>query len=136
MFVSETQIRVRYAETDKMGFVYYGNYPQYYEVGRVEAMRKLGMSYREMEEMGVMMPIANMSIKYIQPAYYDDLITVRTIVKDMPVSRMNFSYEILNPEGKIINTGETTLAFINMKSRRPCAAPDFFVERLKQYFQS
>jgi acyl-CoA thioester hydrolase len=136
MFVTETQVRVRYAETDKMGFVYYGNYPQYYEVGRVEAMRNLGMSYREMEEQGVMMPIASMQIKYIRPAYYDDLLTVRTIVKELPTSRMHFSYEILNPEGVIINKGETVLAFINMSTGRPCAAPDYFLERMKKVFKS
>lgn len=136
MFVTETQVRVRYAETDKMGFVYYGNYPQYYEVGRVEAMRKLGMSYREMEEKGVMMPIASMQIKYIRPAYYDDLLTIRTIVKELPASRMHFWYEILNPEGVIINKGETVLAFINMSTGRPCAAPDYFLERMKKVFNA
>lgn len=136
MFVTETQVRVRYAETDKMGFVYYGNYPQYYEVGRVEAMRKLGMSYREMEEKGVMMPIASMQIKYIRPAYYDDLLTIRTIVKELPASRMHFWYEILNPEGVIINKGETVLAFINMSTGRPCAAPEYFLERMKKVFNA
>ncbi len=132
MYVSETRIRVRYSETDQMGYVYYGNYPSYYEVGRAEAMRELGMTYREMEAEGVMMPIASMQLKYIRPAFYDDLLTIRTTVKELPVSRMHFYYEVFNEKEKLLNTGETILAFVNMKTGRPCAAPGWFLKALKE----
>lgn len=135
MFISETTIRVRYSETDKMGYVYYGNYPAYFEVGRAEAMRELGMTYRDMEDKGIMMPIASMHVKYIRPAYYDDLLTVRTTVKDFPASRMHFYYEVFNDKEKVITTGETILAFVNMESQRPCAAPGWFTEALKPHWK-
>ncbi|MFW5758976.1 MAG: acyl-CoA thioesterase [Bacteroidota bacterium] len=136
MYVSETQIRVRYSETDKMGYVYYGNYPAYYEVGRAEAMRQLGMTYRQMEEKGVMMPIVTLNCKYIKPAFYDDLLTIKTIVKEMPVSRMHFFYEVYNQKREILNKGETVLAFIDMKKRKPCPAPSWFTQAIENLFQS
>ncbi len=132
MYISETHIRVRYSETDQMGYVYYGNYPAYYEVGRAEAMRELGMTYRQMEEKGVMMPIASMQLKYIRPAHYDDFLTIRTIVKDFPGSRMHFFYEVYNEKKKLINQGETVLAFVDIKSGRPCPAPDWFQKALRE----
>ena len=132
MVFSETKIRVRYGETDQMGYCYYGNYAQYYEVGRADAMRSLGMSYREMEDRGVFMPIVSMSCRYFRPAHYDDLLTVKTIVKNIPAARMHFYYEIVNQEGLLINSGETILAFISKKTNRPCPAPDWFLEPLKK----
>jgi len=132
MYISETSIRVRYSETDQMGYVYYGNYPAYYEVGRAEAMRQLGMTYRQMEEKDVMMPIASLHVKYIRPAFYDDLLTVRTIVKEFPKSRMHFFYEVYNEKEKLINQGETVLAFVDMKTGRPCSAPKWFAEALHE----
>jgi acyl-CoA thioester hydrolase len=136
MIVSETKIRVRYSETDKMGYVYYGNYPAFFEVGRAEAMRELGMTYREMEDKGVMMPIATMNVKYTKPAFYDDLLTVRTIIKDLPTVRMHFYYEIYNEGGELLNTGETILAFIDMKTHRPVKAPEWFLNAfLKKWNQ-
>ncbi len=136
MYISETKIRVRYSETDKMGYVYYGNYPAYFEVGRAEAMRELGMTYRDMEEKGVMMPIASMQLKYLRPAFYDDLLTVKTIVKEMPAARMHFFYEVYNEKQKLITEGETILAFINMETRKPCAAPQWFLEALQKKLKS
>jgi len=130
MLISETQIRVRYGETDQMGFVYYGHYALYFEVGRAEAMRKLGMSYRQMEEKGIYMPIAQLNIKYIRPARYDDLLTVRTIVREMPASRMIFDYEVINSENILLCTGNTVLAFVRTQNNRPCAVPDWFLEIL------
>ncbi|MFN3555460.1 MAG: acyl-CoA thioesterase [Bacteroidales bacterium] len=131
MLVSETQVRVRYSETDQMGYVYYGNYPEYFEVGRAEAMRQLGMTYREMEQKGIMMPIASMNLKYVRPAFYDQLLTIRTIVKELPTSRMHFFYEVYNEKQELLTTGETVLAFIDTRSRRPCPAPDWFVDALQ-----
>ncbi|HSV87097.1 MAG TPA: thioesterase family protein [Bacteroidales bacterium] len=130
MMISETQIRVRYGETDQMGFVYYGNYALYFEVGRAEAMRKLGMSYRQMEEKGVYMPIAQLNVKYLKPARYDDLLTVRTIVREMPASRMTFDYEVYNTDKTLLCTGSTVLAFVKTQTNRPCPAPDWLIEKL------
>ncbi len=132
MFSSTTQLRVRYAETDQMGFAYYGNYPQYYEVGRADAMRQLGMSYKDMEEKGVVMPIVDMKIKYIRPARYDDLLTIKTIVPELPTSRMHFDYEIYNDDGVILNKGYTVLAFLKKENGRPCAAPSWFLDKLQE----
>jgi len=132
MFVTETRIRVRYAETDQMGFVYYGNYAQYYEVGRAESMRLLGLTYRNMEDKGILMPIITMQSSFYRPARYDDLLTVRTTVRKMPLSKIHFFYEVYNEEDTLLNKGETVLAFIRKDTGKPCAAPDWFVERLNE----
>lgn len=131
MITSEANVRVRYAETDQAGYVYYGNYAQYYELGRVAAMRKIGHTYREMEERGVIMPVLSMNIKYIRPAKYDDLLTIKTFIKTIPETRMNFEYEIYNQNGELINIGETTLAFISKETYRPTRAPERFIKALK-----
>ena len=125
MYISETQIRVRYAETDQMGYVYYGNYPAYYEVARTEALRQLGTSYHILEEKGVMMPVIDLSIKYLKPAKYDDLLTIKTVVKEIPKMRMHFFYEVYNSNNILLNKGETTLVFISMKKNRPIACPEW-----------
>ncbi|MFO7978165.1 MAG: thioesterase family protein [Bacteroidales bacterium] len=135
MIVTQTQVRVRYGETDQMGFVYYGNYALYYEVARADAMRQMNMSYHQMEQRGVVMPIVNMSSKYIRPARYDDLLTIKTSVRQMPASRMHFHYEVYNEAGVLLNLAETTLAFIKKESGRPCAAPDWFLEKLEPLFR-
>ena len=100
MFTSTTQIRVRYAETDKMGYVYYGNYAQYYEVGRVEGLRDLGLSYRAMEDAGILLPVMEYQIKYFKPAYYDDLLTIKTTILELKGARIFFEYETLNQQGR------------------------------------
>ncbi len=135
MISSETKIRVRYAETDKMSYVYHGNYIQYYEVGRVEFMRSLGSSYAEMEEKGVMMPILDVKIKYIKPAFYDNELIIKTFIKELPTAKITFYYEILNPMGEIINTGETTLAFVDINSQRPCRCPNWFYDALAKHLK-
>jgi len=133
MYSFETTIRVRYAETDKMSFVYYGNYATYYEVGRVEIMRQLGISYKDMEDRGCMMPLLEMKCKYIRPAKYDDILRVKTIIKELPASRMTFFYEIYNEtSGALLNVGETTLAFINAETYRPIRAPQWFLDMIHQ----
>ena len=134
MYSSETQIRVRYAETDQMGYVYYGNYAQYYEVGRVEAMRQLGLSYKAMEVSGVMMPVLSFSIKYIKPAFYDDLLTIKTSIKELPALRIVFTYETFNQEGMLLNVGETTLAFIDKAKNKTCVPPESFLKKLQAFF--
>lgn len=135
MYVAETQVRVRYAETDQMGYAYYGNYATYYEVGRVEALRQLGFQYKEMEENGIMMPVTDLKCKFLKPARYDELITIRVIIKALPSVRMYFYYEVLDADGNKLNEGETTLVFINMSSNRPCKAPEYLLEKLSPYFE-
>lgn len=134
MFVHEEKIRVRYAETDQMGYVYYGNYAAYYEVARTEMLRKTGFSYKELEEMGVMMPVLEMNIKYSQPAKYDELLTVKVIIKEKPSVRIKFEYEVYNEEGIILNTGNTQLVFVDMARNRPCKAPKVFMKKMEPYF--
>ncbi|MBL7888054.1 MAG: acyl-CoA thioesterase [Bacteroidia bacterium] len=134
MYISETTIRVRYAETDRMGYVYYGNYTQYFEVGRVEALRQLGTSYKEMEDNGVMLPVYTCNIKYHKPAFYDDLLVIKTTIKELPTARIKFDYEIYNQKNELLNTGDTTLVFIDMKTNRPCPAPQSFMDKIKQFF--
>ncbi len=134
MYVSETTIRVRYAETDRMGYVYYGNYAQYYEVGRVEALRQLGSSYRALEDSGILLPVLDYSIKFFKPAFYDDLLTIQTTIKEIPQARLKFFYEIYNAEGAKLNTGETTLVFVNRSTNKPCAAPGEFIKQISRFF--
>lgn len=134
MFTSYTTVRTRYADIDQMGFVYYGNYATYYEVGRAEAMREIGTSYREMEEKGVIMPVHFMSCKYLKPAYYDELLTVKTIVRNIPKARMEFEYEIFNEKDELLNKGETTLIFLSKETNRPVRIPEWFKDKLKPYF--
>ncbi len=134
MFIAETSMRVRYGETDRMGFAYYGNYAQYYEVGRVEALRKLGWNYKEMEDNGILLPVYTFGIKYLKPAFYDDLLTVKTMIKELPKARIRFDYQIYNEKGEQLNEGETTLVFVDAKTKRPCGAPAEFCAALAQYF--
>jgi acyl-CoA thioester hydrolase len=134
MYSHETQIRVRYGETDKMGFLYYGNYAQYYEVGRVEAIRNLGFSYKQMEDEGIMLPVLDLKSTFIKSAFYDDLLRIKTSVTEMPGVRIHFAYEIYNPDDELINIGETTLVFFDSNRRRPVKAPDYVTEKLKPFF--
>jgi len=135
MYTSETSVRVRYAETDQMGYVYYGNYAMYYEVARVESLRQLGLTYKELEAMGVMMPVLENHTKFKAPALYDELLRIRTTIKEKPNMRITFFYEIYNEQNKLINEGETQLVFINMKSNRPCRVPEAMMDVLAPYFQ-
>ncbi|RAJ83541.1 acyl-CoA thioester hydrolase [Chitinophaga dinghuensis] len=135
MFISTTTIRVRYGETDQMGYLYYGNYGLYYEVGRAEAIRELGFTYRELEEQGVMMPVAELNVKYFRPAFYDNLITVKTILKELPKSsKIQFHSELYNEKGELLNVGVTTLVFIDVKTRQKSGLPQVLKERLEPFF--
>lgn len=134
MYSFEIKIRVRYAETDQMGFVYYGNYATYYEVARVEALRALNITYKSLEEKGILLPVLENYSKFILPARYDDLLTVRVSMDKIPGSRLSFSYEVFNEEKKLINLGSTTLVFVDKKTGKPMPAPDFLLNILKPYF--
>jgi len=134
MYQYETKIRVRYAETDQMGFVYYGNYATYYEVARVEALRALGISYKSMEKNGILLPVLENYSKYIRPAIYDDLLTVRLYLKKIPDTRITFEYEIFNEAEILLNLGKTTLVFLNRDTTKPVSAPDFILDVLNPFF--
>ncbi|MEP5613500.1 MAG: thioesterase family protein [Cyclobacteriaceae bacterium] len=134
MYSHEVQIRVRYADTDQMGYVYYGNYAAYYEVARVESFRNLGYAYKKLEEAGVMMPVLELKCNYILPAKYDDLLTIKVTIPDHPKVRIKYLYEVRNEEGTLLNQGETTLAFVNMKSGRPLRMPEVMEELLNPFF--
>jgi acyl-CoA thioester hydrolase len=134
MYSHSTKIRVRYGETDQMGYMYYGNYAQYYEVGRVEMLRSLGMSYSSMEADGIMMPVLELKCKYIKPALYDQEITVKTIIKTLPGIRIFFEYELYNEKEELINLGTTTLVFVDMKKNKPTNPPENFMKKLAVFF--
>ncbi|WP_266366953.1 acyl-CoA thioesterase [Tellurirhabdus rosea] len=129
-------IRVRYADTDQMGYVYYGNYARFYEIGRVEALRSLGFHYKEMEDSGVMMPVYENRSRYLKPARYDDLLTIRVRIPDLPTVRVVFQYDIFNQEEEHLNTGETTLVFQNRATGKLCKAPTELMDKLKPFFSA
>ena len=135
MIKAETKIRVRYGETDQMGYVYYGVYAQYYEVGRVEAMRKLGFSYRQVEERGILMPVIDFSISYKKPAFYDDESTVVTYMYERPTGiRLIFDYECFNAAGELLNTGKVTLVLLDKATNKMCKIPDWFQKGFAPFF--
>lgn len=135
MYVSETQVRVRYAETDQMNVVYHGNYAQYFEVGRVEAIRQLGLSYKDLEISGIIMPVIEWTAKFLRPAHYDDLLTVRTTLKEMPVDhRINFIQEVYNEKGKLLTSGLVRLYFLRAKTMEKTNMPPEMAEQLRPWF--
>jgi acyl-CoA thioester hydrolase len=135
MFQNATKLRVRYGETDQMGYMYYGNYAEFFEVGRVEMLRSLGLTYSGMEASGIMMPVLELKCKYLKPARYDEEITINVIMDKMPGVKIHFRYELFNDRDELIHIGETLLAFVNMKSNRPCLPPAEFIEKLKPFFE-
>ena len=134
MYTSETKLRVRYAETDSMGYVYYGYYAMYYEVARVESLRRLGMTYKELEAMGTMMPVLENHSRYLAPARYDDEIRIVTTIRKKPSVRIAFHYELFNEAGQLINEGETLLVFANKETGKPTRPPEEFMKLLEPYF--
>jgi acyl-CoA thioester hydrolase len=130
MDFNEISFRVRYGETDQMGIVYHGNYPQYLEMGRVEWLRALGISYKSMEENGILLPVISLQINFKKSAVYDDLITVKTILKKTPMVRIEFDYVIYRNSNEILATANTVLAFMNKDTNRPLRCPDYILEKL------
>ena len=126
-----TQIRVRYSETDQMGYCYYVNYAQFLEIGRVEALRNSGFRYKEMEQQGILLPVLDFQIKYIFPAKYDDLLTIETTIVAIKGTRIIFDYEIINEMGVKIATASTTLVFVSKESMRPMKAPENIVKAIQ-----
>lgn len=136
MYEFNTQVRVRYAEADPMNVVYYGNYAQYFEVGRVESLRNLGISYKGIEDMGIMLPVVELNIKYLRPAKYDDLLTIKSQIKELPKEhKIIFDQEIYNEEGKLLTIGKVKLYFMDSKLGKRASMPASMLEKLSTYFR-
>lgn len=134
MFTAETKLRVRYVETDQMGYAHHSNYIIYYEFGRVEALRSLGMSYKSLEDAGIMMPVIDSGSKYLKPAFYDDEISIKVIVPELPKVRMRFEYK-LYVKNELIHEGFTTLVFVNKKTGKPMRAPESMLNLLQPFYE-
>ncbi|SOE19534.1 acyl-CoA thioester hydrolase [Spirosomataceae bacterium TFI 002] len=135
MFQFQCDYRVRYADVDQMGYMYYGNYAKLYEIGRVEALRDLGIRYKDLETSGVMMPVYENKSKFLFPAGYDELLTIKVTMIQLPSTRMIFTYEITDEAGKLLHTGETTLVFIHMESNKITRCPSEIVDALRPFFE-
>ncbi len=136
MYEFNTEVRVRYAEADPMNVVYYGNYAQYFEVGRVESLRNLGISYKGIEDMGIMLPVVELNIKYLRPAKYDDLLTIKSQIKELPTEhKIVFDQEIYNEEGKLLTIGKVKLYFMDSKLGKRAIMPALMLEKLSTYFR-
>lgn len=135
MYITTTPIRVRYAETDQMNVVYHGNYAQYFEVARAESIRHLGFTYKDMEAAGVIMPIVELQCKFLRPAHYDDLLTVKTILNELPSNhRIQFQQEVYNESGKLLTIGQVVLYFLDANTREKTVMPEPLRERLAPFF--
>ena len=134
MIKGDIKLRVRYSDTDQMGYVYYGRYASYYEVARVELFRNLGFSYKKLEEEGIGMPVIDMETKYLLPIKYDEEITIRTRIEKLPSSRIIFHYEILNQNNDLAKTAKTTLTFINLLNKKPVRTPKELLDLIKNKF--
>lgn len=124
----EIKVRVRYSETDQMGVVYHGNYAQYFEMGRVEWLRNMGISYKWMEDNGIMLPVVSLTMNYKKPARYDDLITIKTKMIKLSSVKIEFDYEITNENNELLTTGYSMLVFVDMKTNRPTAVPKYILD--------
>ena len=135
MYEHKTTVRVRYAETDMMDVVYYGNYAQYFEIGRVESLRALGISYKSMEDMGIILPVVELQIKYLRPAQYDDLLTIKTTLKELPIDhKICFHQEVYNEQGKLLTVGTVKLYFMDKNLQNKASLPPQMKEKLSPYF--
>jgi len=136
MYKHETNVRVRYGETDQMGYLYYGNYALYYEVGRAEAIRDLGITYKELEEdHHIKMPVLYLESKFLAPAYYDEHITVETYIKEMPTKMIRFDHSVYNPQRQLLNKGVVKLFFVDMKTNKRVSTPAYVGDKLTPYFE-
>ena len=135
MLITETTVRVRYIETDQMGVVYHGHYFQYYEAARAEFIRQLGMSYADVEKLGIIMPVIDVHSKYYRPALYDELLTIKVILKEMPLHhKIEFQHEVYNEQKQLLNTGRVVLYFMEAKTMKKVAIPDVLKTKLEPYF--
>ena len=130
MISDKIEFRVRYGETDQMSYAYHGNYAAYFEMGRTEWLRKLGVSYKKMEEDGIMLPVINLNTNYLKPAKYDDILTLKTTLANKPAARIEFKFEITNKQNELLTTASATLVFVNMKTNRPTRIPKYLLDKL------
>ena len=135
MITGEIKLRVRYSDTDQMGYVYYGRYASFYEIARVELFRSLGFSYKKLEEEGIGMPVIGMETKYILPIKYDEQIKINTSIENLPSSRISFKYEVYNQNNELANTANTTLTFINLINKKPVRMPAELLDIIKSNFK-
>jgi acyl-CoA thioester hydrolase len=136
MFIHDTKIRVRYGETDQMGYVYYGNYAMYYEQARTEALAEvLGVRYKDLESAGIMLPVRRFEIEYLKPAFYDDEIICRVIIKAIPKVKFNVYYETYNASGELLNTGLVVLVFVDKNSGKPIMCPEIYRSKMAQHIE-
>lgn len=135
MITGEIKLRVRYSDTDQMGYVYYGRYAIFYEIARVELFRSLGFSYKKLEEEGIGMPVIDMETKYILPIKYDEQIKINTTIENLPSSRISFKYEVYNQNNELANTAKTTLTFINLINKKPVRMPSELLDIIKSNFK-
>lgn len=135
MITSENKIQVRYDEVDKMGYVYHGNYAKYYHISRTELLRKVGICDKELESQNIILPVIEMNIKYIKPVYYDDFITIRTRLLELPNTRMKFQHEVINQHDEIINVANSTLVFVDSNTRKPMIIPEIMLNKLELYLK-
>ncbi len=136
MLKHSTKVRIRYGETDQMGIVNNAVYPSYFEVGRTEMFRELGLPYSKIEKAGTLLPLSELHIKYHHPAVYDEEITIETYIDEFPTARIRFKYNIFNETGKLVVTGETVLAFLNAATNRPTRIPEYLADILTPYFDN
>jgi acyl-CoA thioester hydrolase len=134
MYSHSVKYRVCYADTDQMGYVYYGNYARLYEIARVETLRSLGVSYKSLEDNGIGLPVAEHYTKFLAPGLYDDELSIICQVDCLPTAKIEFSYRIKNEAGDLINEGKTTLVFMDLNSKKVIKAPDFILSALQPYF--
>ena len=135
MYSHDHQIRVRYGETDRMGYLYYGRYAEYFEVGRVETIRSLGLSYKELEDTyGIWLPVVSLEMRFVRPAFYDDLLSVRTEIRKLPDTYITFHCEVFNESRKLVNAGVVRLCFFEAGSKKVVPAPEHLMEKLRPYF--
>lgn len=130
--ISKTSLKVRYSETDQMGVVHHGNYAQYLELARIDWLSKLGVSYKKMEENGIMLPVYTLDFKFKKSAYFDDELTVKTYLRKIPTARITFDYEILNQQGELLTIASTSLVFMNSQTRKPIPCPDDLLDTIKK----
>lgn len=137
MYTHRFQKRVRYAETDQMGYLYYGNYATYYEIGRVEMLRSLGLTYRSMEEeYGILMPVMNLEMRFVRPARYDELLTIETSLRELPGKEIVFHVRIFNEKDKLVNGGRVKLCFVDAQTSKTVEAPSYLIDALKPHFSA
>ena len=132
MYTHITKLRVRYSDTDQMKYAYYGVYAKYLEIGRVELLRSIGISYKQIEELGFGLPVVNLKINYRRPAFYDDLLTIETTIKQINNIKLIFKYKIYNEQDELLNTAETTLGFVNLETRKMCIPPNLIFNKLQK----